>query len=253
MTILNGLQALFGGDVPSSRNREREEHRHQTDVELRKRNARLKELLEAANAKIAQLESLIKSMKEESILVEKALMTRREEFAQFKEDVSVQMQQVEQSLDEKMQQFGQSLDAKMQQMEQSFDVKMEQFDQSVEAKMQKLNESMDEKMQQLDEIKAVLTELQEKAVSIDHIAEKTEELKIEIVEKIHSENVKCYRNMKSLVTDLEVKMEQMELGEESLIKIRKSFKGIKFFSFFAFLNFIAVTFYILYTMGYFPF
>ena len=104
-------------------------------------------------------------------------------------------------------------------------------------------------MEQLAEMKSMLQKLEEQNVTMIAIHEAAEDLKSGIVEKIHAENVKCYRNMKSLVTDLEVRMEQMELGEESLNKIRKSFKGIKFFSFFAFVDCIAIVVYILFSMG----
>ena len=104
-------------------------------------------------------------------------------------------------------------------------------------------------MQQMAEIRSMLEKLEDQRISIVAINEAADELKGSIAEKIHAENVKCYRNMKSLVTDLEVKMEQMELGDESLKKIRKSFKGMKFFAFFAFADFILLIVYILFWMG----
>ncbi len=111
--------------------------------------------------------------------------------------------------------------------------------------MQQLDGVTQETMQQIAGLREMAEKMEEQQVSIAAAHEVAEGLKSGITEKIHDENVKCYRNMKNLVADLEAKMEQMELGEESLTRIRKSFRGMKFFSFFSLLSFLAILAYIL--------
>ncbi len=108
-----------------------------------------------------------------------------------------------------------------------------------EAGMEQINELLLGIQEQVQEMKEMLSGMEAQALSMEAINEKAESLRADIVEKVHTENVQCYRNMKGLVTDLEVKISELELDEKSLKKIRKSFKGMKFFSFFGFLTFIA--------------
>ena len=53
------------------------------------------------------------------------------------------------------------------------------------------------------------------------MSEKLESVKGEVFEKIHSEDVKCYRNIQTLVEELEKKLERVEIGEQSM----KTMKG----------------------------
>lgn len=222
MDLLKGLQMIFGGEssAPKNRNTPKDESLHHQESDLYKKNIKLREQLDDARERIVQLENQICSMKEENTKVEKDLDSKREEMDQMIAGVTSQIREMTASLEERMSRLEEKVGGQIEQL--GADTK-EQFQVSA----------------QMDDQKASLAAVNETA----------ENLKNEIADKIHAENVKCYRNIKSLVTDLEVKMEQMELGEESLTKIRRSFKGMKFFAFFAFLDFIGIVFYILYIMG----
>ncbi len=256
MDLLKSLQALFGIDSAARMDRAapKDEFRQHQDHDLYKKNIRLKEQLDEARERILQLENQLGSMEEESTEVEKKLESKREEIGQMTAGVAAQIREMSDALEVKLNQ----LEVKtVEQFSRMAGERQEQAE-GIEQISEQLGEirgslsQLDEiraSMQQMAEIRSMLEKLEDQRISIVAINEAADELKGSIAEKIHAENVKCYRNMKSLVTDLEVKMEQMELGDESLKKIRKSFKGMKFFAFFAFADFILLIVYILFWMG----
>ncbi len=107
--------------------------------------------------------------------------------------------------------------------------------------LQKKNSSQREELVQLnakiDEIRELVAQLEEQEEALVVASEKSEG---EILDRIHTEDVACYRSMKSLVTELQENVNEVELSEDSLTQIRTSFKGLKFFSVFALLSFIAL-------------
>ena len=52
-----------------------------------------------------------------------------------------------------------------------------------------------------------------------------ETMKTELGEKIHRENVKCYRNIQTLLEELETKIEHVEMGAQSM-KVVKGYFGV---------------------------
>ncbi len=183
MDLLSGLQSLFGGDPPSARQTGGGSS-DRTSRELQKRNGRLKEMLDAARARIADLEKQIAMMREGRTKVEANDTTQREEIDQ--------------------------LNAK------------------------------------IDELKAMIGQLEAQEEALVEAEAKSES---EILEKIHTEDVACYRSMKSLVTELQENVNEVDLSEDSLEQIRTSFKGIKFFSVFALLSFILLIIILLIELG----
>lgn len=256
MDLLKGLQVIFGGDSSVSKkgNMQKDESLHHHENELYKKNIKLREQLDDARERIVQLENQIFCMKEENTKVEKNLDSKRDELDRMIAGVTARIQEMTVSLEERMEKLEMSVTERIAQLGADAGEQIGQIRADVEPVGEIRNAAggiagIQSSLEQLSEMKSMLQQLEKQKISVETLNEAAEDLKTGIVEKIHAENVKCYRNMKSLVTDLEVKMEQMELGEESLSKIRKSFKGIKFFSFFAFVDCVAIIIYILYSMG----
>ncbi len=180
-----------------------------------KKSSRMKEQLNAARKRIAQLENQIDILKGESTTVEQNLDTQKKEINNMVSGVNGQLQGMIDKLNKKVD--GISGDA-----------------------------------QEIAEIKAMIESLEQQKVSLDAINEKADSVKDELIERIHTENVACYRNMKSLVTELHENVNDMELSEDSLTQIRKSFKGLKFFSVFALLSFVVLLFFLLVALGVIP-
>ncbi len=224
MDLISGLQSLLGGETPSAKPKSEQRSSASTtrqDSDLRRKNSRLKEQLDDARARIAQLENEIEILKEENTKVEQHIDTQREDIDQLITGVTIQIQEMIDELNQQMEQ----LDFKTQRQITELQGTTDQL-QTIAGETEKI-----------DEIKTMIENLEQQKISLEQVNEKSESLKEELVEKIHAENVACYRNMKSLVTELHENVNDIELSEESLTEIRKSFKGLKFFSVFALLSF----------------
>ena len=86
--------------------------------------------------------------------------------------------------------------------------------------------------------------------TLEEISKQLDTMKLELAEKIHTEDVKCYRNMADLMEELVKRVEENDKLEKGM----QSVKGyVRFLSCFAVLNFIALLGLILYCLGIFDF
>ncbi len=267
MDFIGGLQTMFGTDT-SGRNRNKNTARGTSapvrQNELHKKNLQLQEKLDSANDRVVQLENEIHSIKEKNEKAERALETNREDIDQLIEGVTLQVQEMIDSLDLQMKQLESRTDDQIRELTESARSQTEeirttssQLDgiretirpmEEIRDSVQQINEIRDS-VQQINEIRTMLDGMEKKNASLQDITEKSEALRTDLVEKIHAENVKCFRNMKSLVNDLETRIEEIELSENSLKRIQKSFKGWKVFSFFALADFVLLVVFLLLQMG----
>ena len=56
--------------------------------------------------------------------------------------------------------------------------------------------------------------------SLQEISQQLDSMKLELAEKIHTEDVKCYRNMQDLIKELTVKLEENDTLEKSLNTVK---------------------------------
>ena len=75
-------------------------------------------------------------------------------------------------------------------------------------------------------MKGVIAKAKEAGMTAEEIAEKLESVQAELGEKVHSENVKCYRNVQVLVEELEQKVDLIMSGE-GMGKLEKRFVGLQ--------------------------
>ena len=93
---------------------------------------------------------------------------------------------------------------------------------------------------QIAEVKALL----------ENATAQLESIKTDLSEKVHSENVKCYRNIQDLFNEFDSKIEKMDEMEQGV----GSVKGyVKCLSWFAILNFVVLIGFIMYSLGVFNF
>ena len=93
---------------------------------------------------------------------------------------------------------------------------------------------------QIAEVKALL----------ENATTQLESIKTDLSEKVHSENVKCYRNIQDLFNEFDSKIEKMDEMEQGV----GSVKGyVKCLSWFSILNFVILIGFILYSLGVFNF
>lgn len=73
-----------------------------------------------------------------------------------------------------------------------------------------------------------------------------ESIKTELSEKVHSENVKCYRNIQDLFTEFDSKIEKMDNMEQDVGSVKKY---VKLLSWFSILDFVVLIAFVLVVVG----
>ena len=94
--------------------------------------------------------------------------------------------------------------------------------------------------------------LEKQGAAKEELSVKLDLIKNELAEKVHTENVKCYRNVQSLIEELDKKLEAA--GNGSSLKNMKSIKRyLKASIMIGVLNLLAIAGFILYELGLFSF
>ena len=85
---------------------------------------------------------------------------------------------------------------------------------------------------------------------LENAISQLDSIKTDLSEKVHSENVKCYRNIQDLFNEFDSKIEKMDEMEKSVGAV----KGyVKVLSWFSIINFVMLVAFILYSLGVFNF
>lgn len=133
--------------------------------------------------------------------------------------------------------------------------KMEGMASKVDAKMKELNETFAERLaenavnssEQNEAVKKLIEEQNEKLNgTVQGLNGQFEQVKNEICEKVHTENVKCYRNIQTLFEESDEKVNRMkdELYSMSSVKV-----WIKVVTILAALNLVGLAVFIVYALG----
>lgn len=158
----------------------------------------------------------------------------------FKENKVEELQHIVEEREQKAQNLQNVLRARQQEADrvtQSVDACVEQISKRLEGQIDQMSRGIDAKMAQV-------------AVQQDELVSKLDTMKNELSEKVHTENVKSYRNMQTLIEELDGKLEKVELGDNSM----KTMKGyLKAAIVLGVLNLVAVAGLILYEAGVFHF
>lgn len=86
--------------------------------------------------------------------------------------------------------------------------------------------------------------------TLKEITEQLDAMKLELSDKIHTEDVKCFRNMQDLIEELTKKIEDNDMLEKNLHTMQNYMKCL---SWFAIANFLVLVGFILYSLGIFNF
>ena len=81
---------------------------------------------------------------------------------------------------------------------------------------------------------------------LDGATTQLESMKTDLSEKVHSENVKCYRNIQDLFNEFDSKIAKMDEMERSVHSIRGYVKCLTWFSI---INFVVLLGFILFSLG----
>lgn len=179
--------------------------------EFREKAARLQDLLLSKESKVAELQNIVADQEAEAAQLQNVIDDRKEAAEVLLTGVQSQMNEMITEVEDKLNNLAEKI-------------------------ANDVNDSTGRTAEQTAEMKA----------DLDKIGKQLDTMKLELAEKIHTEDVKCYRNMADLIAELTKKIEENDDLEEEI----RSLKGYAMFlSGFAVLNFVAVVVLLLYSFG----
>lgn len=234
--------------------------------EFREKAKQLQELLASKESKAAELQSLVNEREDKAQELEQILTERQEEAGrivtafcrrvdELSERVTTRMTEIERSISTQVVQLK---SANEEQLASNRKLSEEQAatgrklsEEQLAANKRFLEEQLAANRQFLEEQAVANKQLSEGQVAevkelLETATAQLESIKTDLSEKVHSENVKCYRNIQDLFNEFDSKIEKMDEMERGV----GSVKGyVKCLSWFSILNFVVLVGFILYSMG----
>lgn len=223
--------------------------------EFREKAKQLQVLLATKESKVQELQSIVSEREDKAQELEQILSERQEE------------------ADKIVAQFGRTVDglaakvtAKMAEIETGITGQVREVKRASEEQLEsnrRLNEEQIAANKKLSEEQLATNKqfLEEQAIANKKLSEgqiaevkellenataQLESIKTDLSEKVHSENVKCYRNIQDLFNEFDSKIEKMDAMEKGV----ESVKGyVKCLSWFSIVNFVVLIGFILYSLG----
>ena len=171
------------------------------------------------------------------------------EFTRMDAQIGERLTKIDETTQEQLTSAGEQIDRQMCSLNEQIEGELGSLKTQVDAQLSGLGEQIDTQLQALNgQIGESLSKTAEQSQQLQAIIEELKEdqgnLKKDLYDKIHTEDVKCYRNVKDLLDqqseELAAKCDQVKLAEESLTCIRRSFRGLKFMAFFAVIDLAAI-------------
>ncbi len=234
--------------------------------EFREKAKQLQELIAAKETKAQELQSIVSEREDKAQELETILTERQEEADRIVSEFTRVVDSLSGQVTSKMAEIERSISGQVEQLKQTSEeafaagrsLNEEQF-----AVSRKLNEEQMAASQKLSEeqISANRMFLEEQAAAsrrigdaqIKEVRELLENtttqlttIKAELSEKVHSENVKCYRNIQDLFGEFDTKIEKMDELEQGVGSVKSYAKSLAVFTI---LNFIILIVVLLCTVG----
>ena len=199
--------------------------------EFREKAKQLQNLLTSKESKVQELQNLVNEREDKAQELEQILSERQEEADEIVSDFS-----------KKVDELAERVTAKMNENQIAASKKL--GEDQIEAGRQFIEEQTAANKKVSDEQVAEVKALLENATS------QLDSIKTDLSEKVHSENVKCYRNIQDLFNEFDSKIQKMDEMEKSVGAV----KGyVKVLSWFSIINFVMLVAFILYSLGVFNF
>ncbi len=188
--------------------------------EFREKAQRLQNLLLTKESKVMELQNIVDEREGKAKELETILDERQKKADGITEEVSKQIENLIDNVTSKMEQIGVSLGRELQDGQRLGGQQIEDLKNTLAA----LNS------QQMEELKETLGSMNEQQAeelknTLSSLNAQLEVVKSELSEKVHSENVKCYRNVSDLLKNLEDKLEVMAKVEHNIDNKTKTIKG----------------------------
>lgn len=214
--------------------------------EFKEKAKYLHNLMMTKESKVEELEGELEEKEEKAKNLQEILDGKQEEADNLTQNVRVQIDALISRVDAQMRAIDESISGEINTLEEQIseqmaeinsnsrqglaemEKKIQDFSLSTSEKLEKQTDSVKETLgsfsSELTKINAELEKLAEAPKDDEESSKKLEEVKLELGEKIHRENVKCYRNIQTLLEELEGKIERVEIGTQSM-KVVKSYFG----------------------------
>ncbi len=227
--------------------------------EFREKAKQLQVLLEAKESKAAELQSLVDERAGKAQELEHILTERQEEADKIVNEFGRKVDALADKVTTKMAEIEAGLSGQVADIRKTSEEQIalnRRMNEEQTASNRKLNEEQIAANKQFLEEQAIANkklsegQIAEVKELLENATSQLESIKMDLSEKVHTENVKCYRNIQDLFNEFDSKIEKMDEMEGGV----DSVKGyVKLLSWFSILNFVVLIIFILYSMGVFHF
>lgn len=216
--------------------------------EFREKAKKLQGLLDSKEEKAQQLQSIVDAREEKAQQLQETLNQRQSEANELLNGVHSQMDEMLERVESKLTTMSDKLATDVNSRGEAQTEKMKEMMERVEEKLNTISDQIVNDVH--DAGSRTVEQTAQMQESLKEVSAQLDTMKMELSEKIHAEDVKCYRNMQNLIEDLAFKIENNEELEQSLANV----KGyVKCLAWFAIIDFVVLVVFILYSIGAFNF
>lgn len=227
--------------------------------EFREKAKQLQELLAAKESKVQELQSLVDEREDKAQELEQILTERQEEADRIVTEFGRKVDCLADKVTAKMAEIEAGLSGQVAEVKRTSEEQLSSNrklnEEQIAANKKLSEEQLATNKQFLEEQAIANKKLSEGQIAevkelLENATAQLESIKTDLSEKVHTENVKCYRNIQDLFNEFDSKIEKMDEMEQGV----GSVKGyVKCLSWFSILNFVVLIGFILYSLGVFNF
>jgi len=227
--------------------------------EFREKAKQLQDLLASKESKAQELQSLVNEREDKAEQLARILDERQEEADLIMKDFNKKVDELSYKVTNKITDIEASISNQVLEVKNVSLAQLEEnrklSEEQIAANKKLSEEQLATNKQFLEEQAIANKKLSEGQIAevkqlLDNATTQLESIKTDLSEKVHSENVKCYRNIQDLFNEFDSKIEKMDEMERSVGSIRGYVKCLTWFSM---INFVLLIAFILYSLGVFQF
>ena len=212
-------------NVPENKAIEKEDYLLTQIDEFRAKAQQLQNLLITKESKVQELQEIVDEREIKAKELEYILDERQKKADGITEEVTKQIDSLIDKVAQKMEAIGASIGKELQDGQKINERQLEELK----------NTLGDLNGQQLEEIKGALGSLSEQQAeelknALSELNAQLEVVKSDLSDKVHSENVQCYRNLADLLKSVETKLDKANEIEKKVISVHKCTIAIIVFS-----------------------
>lgn len=203
-------------NVPENKSIEKEDYLLAQIDEFRAKAQQLQSLLLTKESKVQELQEIVDEREVKAKELEYLLNDRQRKADGITEEVTKQIDSLINKVSEKMEAIGASLGNQLQDGQKINERQLEELK----------NTLGDLNGQQLEEIKGALGSLSEQQAeelknALSELNAQLEVVKSDLSDKVHSENVQCYRNLADILKSVETKLDKANEIEKKITSVHK--------------------------------